>query len=306
MLNNAIARLVPFLPMAIVKRVAQRYIAGETDAAAIRLSRGLERQGFLTTIDILGEDTLTPHQASAAADAYLALMEKMSRSGAPLNVSLKLTQFGLRIDRDLAFHSLRRVLERARALGFFVRIDMEDSEVTDLTLEFHERAREIMDQVGTVLQARLRRTIADASRLAARQANIRLCRGVYKEPPSIAYTRNRNIRESYLETFRILTAGGSKVAVATHDLRLIARIEKDIAARGIPKQQVEFQTLLGVPMGQTLPRLRDQGYAVRIYVPFGQAWLAYSLRRLQENPEIATSVVKGLFKRGRVGVSLGE
>lgn len=300
MLNNAIARLVPFLPMAIVKRVAQRYIAGETDDSAIRLSQGLERQGFLTTIDVLGEDTLTPHQASAAADAYLALMDKMAASGVPLNVSLKLTQFGLRIDPDLAFHSLGRVLERAKALGFFVRIDMEDSEVTDLTLELYERARGITDQVGTVLQARLRRTIDDASRLAAGQANIRLCRGVYKEPPHLAYTRNRDIRESFLESFRILAAGGSKVAVATHDLRLIARIENEISARTIPKQQVEFQTLLGVPMGQTLRRLRNRGYAVRIYVPFGQAWLKYSLRRLRENPEIATAVVKGLFKRDRL------
>lgn len=300
MLNESIAKLVPYLPKPIVKRVAKRYIAGETEAEAVNLVKRLETAGFFATVDILGEDTTTLHQADAASRAYVSLMTALSATGVERNVSLKLTQLGLRVNQSEAFDRLTRVLEKAAADDFFVRIDMEDSSVTDATLDVYRRARERWPRVGAVLQARLRRTPQDAEILASEGAHIRLCRGVYREPDTIAHTTTREIRNAFMETFRILAKGEGVIAVATHDKFLIQRILREIDATHLPKERVEFQSLLGVPIRPLLERLRDDGYKVRLYVPFGRAWLAYSLRRLQENPDMAMAIVKGLFKRGRM------
>ncbi len=300
MLNESIAKLVPYLPKRIVRRVAKRYIAGESEAEAVALAGRLRARGFTTTIDILGEDTTSVTQARAASEAYIALMSALVAAEVERNVSLKLTQFGLRVDEAEAFSALTRVLDKAREEDFFVRIDMEDSSVTDRTLAFHRRARELWPKVGVVLQARLKRTLRDAERLATQGVNVRLCQGVYKEPPEIAHVRKRDIRNAFMETFRILARGDGVIAVATHDLRLIQRILQEIEAARIPRERVEFQSLLGVPIRSALENLRDRGYKVRLYVPFGSAWLAYSLRRLQENPDMAMAIVRGLFRRGRM------
>ena len=304
LLNKTIAKLVPYLPVRLTRQVAARYIAGVHPESALTLAGQLKKEGFETTMDILGEDTTTPDQAEQAGDAYLSLMEMMAASDVPLNVSLKLTQFGLRIDQDLAFNVLNRVLVSAKQKGIFVRIDMEDADVTDMTLAFYERARGITNNVGTVLQARLKRTVDDAVRLAEPGVNIRLCRGVYKENRTIAYYRNPEIHQSFIETFRTLASGGCRVAVATHDLRLIRRIEDEMAFNSFPKENIEFQSLLGVPIGRTLRVLKDKGYRVRIYIPFGEAWFAYSMRRLRENPELATSIIKGFFRRDPLKINL--
>jgi proline dehydrogenase len=300
MLNESIAHLVPYLPKPIVGRVAKRYIAGETVDAAVSLVKQLETRGFTATLDILGEDTTTLSQADEASAAYVSLMDAVTAAGIERNVSLKLTQFGLRIDTDKAFSALTRVLEKAKAENYFVRIDMEDASVTDLTLEFQRRAEKLWPRVGAVLQSKLIRTPMDAEALAERGVNVRLCRGVYRENPAIAHIRTRDIRNAFMETFRILARGSGTIAVATHDIRLIRRILREIEATALPLDRVEFQSLLGVPIRSTLEQLRDDGFKVRLYVPFGSAWLAYSLRRLQENPELATAIVTGLFKRGRM------
>ena len=300
MFGSLVTRLLPVVPQGIVRRVAGRYIAGETPDSAIALAAALAREGFVTTIDVLGEDIVEPAQATATADAYVALMRQMHAAGVERNVSLKLTQLGLRLDEGRAFAELERILAVAELLDSFVRIDMEDSSVTDVTLELYARARRRWHRVGAVLQARLRRTVDDARRLAATGADIRLCKGIYQEPAELAYVEADEIRDAYVAAFEELNGGAARIGIATHDRPLIERVEGVIAERGATSTRLEFQALLGVPIRATLERLRDAGYPVRLYVPFGDEWYAYSVRRLRENPQLAGAIMRGLFSRDRL------
>ena len=297
MFKKTMTRLVPFLPRFLVEKIAARYIAGTTVDEALRVSSGLAARGFVTTLDILGEDTMNEAQATAAVNAYLQLLHRLSDGGAPRNVSVKLTQLGLRLDESLAVENLTTLLVRAKELDAFVRIDMEDASWTDTTLRIHNAVAGKGYNTGTVLQARLKRTRSDAA--ALRNASIRLCKGAYKESPAVAYIRQLDIRRSYMDVFYTLIENGCRVAVATHDLKLISRVKKAVARESIPKDRVEFQSLLGVPIRKTLEALRDEGFVVRLYVPFGDASMSYSLRRLNENPDLATAIVKSLFRRDR-------
>ena len=298
MLNEAIVKLVPFLPPKLVARVARRYIAGETAAEGLALAEKLHRAGYSSTLDVLGEDTLTRTQGADAAADYLHLIEGMKALELSRNISLKLTALGLRLSKDLALENLTTVLTSAKENGVFVRIDMENASVTDITLEMHALARERWARVGTVLQARLKRTVADAAKL--KDANIRLCKGAYKESSDISYTLQRDIRRSYMDTFRTLIEGGAYVGVATHDLRLIERVRREVSAAGIPKSRLEFQSLLGVPIRRVLQSLKAEGYKVRLYVPFGASSLSYSIRRLEENPGLALAIAKSILRRDRI------
>ncbi len=297
MFKKIVSRMVPYLPPRLVERIAARYIAGKSPVEALRVVRALKMRGFVTTLDILGEDTSTLAMADGAVDAYTALLKRLGAAGAPRNVSVKLTQLGLRIDERAAWDNLVRLLEQAKAEEAFVRIDMEDASMTDVTLQFHGRARAAGYNTGTVLQARLRRTRGDASLL--KDASIRLCKGAYKEPASLAFERQVEIRRSYMDVFHKLMDNGCRVAAATHDLKLISRIRKAVELESIPKDRVEFQALLGVPIRSTLEALRDDGFTVRLYVPFGDASMSYSLRRLNENPDLAGAIVKSLFLTDR-------
>jgi proline dehydrogenase len=298
MIAGLVSWMIPMVPRRIVHKVARRYIAGETMESAIELSRELGDREFVTTLDMLGEDIETLDQAREAAAGYRELIGKMAAAGVERNVSIKLSQLGFRLDPVQAFAELRRVLDAAQEHDTFVRFDMEDSSVTDLTIEFYRRAREIWPRVGTVLQSRLRRTVDDARELAAEGANLRLCKGIYREPKSIAYAGRKEIRESYMTCARELMNGSAYLAMATHDIWLIDRLEVEVTQRPVAEQDFEFQALLGVPMRETLARLRDAGHKVRIYVPFGDQWYAYSIRRLKENPQMAGAIARGLFKRG--------
>lgn len=300
MLDRLIAGALPLVPRAVVRRVAGRYIAGDRAEDAIALSARLGRMGFVTTIDQLGEDVVDAAGARAAADGYVALVGAIAAAGVERNVSVKLSQLGLRLDRELALEGLSRLLAAAGAAGFFVRIDMEDSALTDATLGIYDEVRRRWPRVGVVLQARLRRTLDDARAIAAAGGNVRLCKGIYQERPAIAFQGADEIREAYVAALRALIAGGAYVGIATHDLPLIARAEREIAAAAAPRDRVEFQALLGVPMRAELERLRDAGYVVRLYVPYGEEWYAYSLRRLRESPHMAGAIAKGLFKRDRL------
>jgi proline dehydrogenase len=298
MLNKTIVKLVPFLPQQLVLKLARRYIAGETMAEGLALAQRLRRNGYAATLDILGEDTMTRTQASDAASDYIHLIESMRELELSRNVSLKLTALGLRLSPDVALENLKRVLEAAARTDVFVRIDMEDASLSDPTLDLYARAREIWPRVGTVLQSRLKRTVADAARM--RDANIRLCKGAYKESPRISFERQRAIRRSYMEAFRRLIDGGSFVGVATHDAKLIRRVRRHVTLLGIPKDRLEFQSLLGVPIRSLLEELKREGYKVRLYVPFGASSLSYSIRRLEENPGLAFAIVKSIFKQDRI------
>jgi proline dehydrogenase len=304
MLNQIVIWMLPAVPRPIVHQVAGRYIAGDTREKAIELIRALSQRGYHVTVDQLGEDTVHLDQARAATAEYVQLMEALATAGVERNISLKLTQFGLRLDQTIAFDQVKRLLDIAAQHDFFVRIDMEDSTVTDLTLDFYHRAKQIYPRVGTVLQSRLLRTVEDARQLAAEGANIRLCKGIYKEPASVAHTRMRDINDAFVAAARVLMDGPSHVALATHDVPLVNRLKEEIGVRPAEvRAKLEFQALLGVPVRRTLEQLMGEGYLVRLYVPYGREWYAYSVRRLKENPDMAMAIAKSLFSRNRVDAS---
>jgi proline dehydrogenase len=304
MVNQLVIWILPVIPRPVVHRVAGRYIAGDTREKAIALIRSLTERGYRVTVDQLGEDTVHLDQARQAAAEYVELIDDLAAAGVERDVSLKLTQFGLRIDRDVAFDQLKRVLDAAARHDFFVCIDMEDSSVTDLTLEFFHRARQIWPRLGTVLQSRLYRTVEDARQLAAAGAHVRLCKGIYREPASIAHTKMRDINDAFVQAAKILLDGPAYAALATHDVPLIARLREEIDVRPPEvRANLEFQALLGVPVRRTLERLKADGFVVRLYVPYGREWYAYSVRRLKENPAMAMAIAKSLFSRNRVDAS---
>lgn len=297
MFSRIIARMLPIVPRGIVEKVAGRYIAGETIEEAVLAALRLKDKGFSSTIDFLGEDIDSIVQANTIVQSYIELMQEIEKAGVSRNVSLKLSSLGLRIDQELAFEELRILLHEASNRNFFIRLDMEDSLVTDSTIDIFQQAVAIWPKIGTVLQARLKRTRKDAGYLSGLGKNIRLCKGIYLESPDNAFMSEKDIRKSYLDSFHTLIDNGSYVAIATHDITLITRIESEIEMRSIAKNRFEFQVFLGVPVQSTIYHLRDKGYKVRIYIPFGKEWYAYSIRRLKENPGIARAVIKGLFSR---------
>jgi proline dehydrogenase len=301
-LSELIAKVLPHVPPQIVGIVARRYIAGETQREAIDVSGKLAKQGFTSTMDILGEDTTTMDQAADAAKAYIKLIEGMAKADVERNISLKLTAFGLRIDEAQCFEEVKKVIEVAAEHDFFVRIDMEDSSVTDVTLDIYRRALKIWPKTGTVLQARLKRTADDARELAEAGANIRLCKGIYKEPADIAYTDDADICDAFVEAARYLLNDKAYVGLATHDLKLIDQLKEEITSRDADPAHFEFQALIGVPIRTALEELKQSGYKVRLYVPFGTEWYAYSVRRLEENPQMAMTIAMSLLNRDQIDI----
>ena len=295
--ERLIARTLPYAPRPLVGRVARRYIAGDTIADALACVRTLHAQGIGATVAVLGEDVTDEAETQAIVDEYVALIDALADAGVGANVSLKLTSVGLDLSPELCRAQLATVLDRAAARDMFVRIDMEGSSTTDATLELwrelHEAGR---DGVGVVLQAMLRRTIADARALTAEAAPVRVCKGIYREPAAIAFQDPEAVRASYLETVRALLAGGSRVALATHDDRLAERAWALVDELGA-QDRVEQQMLLGVR-----ERMRGElvaaGRPLRVYVPYGPRWYEYSLRRLQENPQIAGHVARATLGLG--------
>jgi len=297
-LNHLIVRALPLVPTPIVRRVASRYVAGETLEEAVRVVRRLNAEGCLATLDVLGEDTTRLEEAGDAVAQYERALEAIAAEGLEANVSVKLTALGLKLDPAYCRTAFARIVAAARARENFVRIDMEDSSVTEETIRIFLECRGRGEPVGLVLQAYLRRTAADADRAADVHANVRVCKGIYLEPPRIAYQDREEIRESYAATVKTLLARGCYVGIATHDPPLVERALATLAALRVPREGYEFQMLLGVA-SDLRRRLVGAGHRLRVYVPYGRSWQAYSVRRLKENPAIAGHVVKSLWKRGR-------
>jgi proline dehydrogenase len=281
LLDKTIVRLLPAVPRPVVRRLSARYIAGPELADARRVVAELNAQGKVATVDVLGEEIVNPSEARAIARSYLEVLDAFDADGLDANVSVKLTALGLKLDPALARENVRTIAKR----GTFVRIDMEDSSTTDATLDLYRDLRaEGVANLGVVLQATLKRTVADARDLAG--ANVRLCKGIYLEPPEVAFTDFDAIRANFVRTLHELLDGGAYVGVATHDEWLVEQALQAVRERGLEPHQYEFQMLLGVGT-----RLGDEliaaGHRLRIYVPFGSHWYEYSLRRLQENPKVA-------------------
>ena len=285
--DRALVRMLPAVPRPLVQKLSERYIAGPELKDARETVRSVNAEGKLATIDVLGEEITNETEAAAIVRAYLDVFADIEHYGLDSNVSVKLTALGLNLDYDVCRANLRVVVEDAASRGNFVRIDMEDSSTTDNTLRLYRELREQgHDNVGVVLQAMLRRTHDDAASLADLKPSVRICKGIYVEPPELAYQEFDEVRASYVRALEASLDAGSYVGIATHDEWLLDEGRRLVAERGLSRDEYEFQMLLGVR-----PRLGDElvreGHRLRIYVPFGRHWYAYSLRRLQENPKIA-------------------
>ncbi len=295
LLDRAIAGALPLVPKPVVKRVAGRYIAGETPEQALVAAAGMNRQGFRATLDILGEHIRKLEQAAEAVDTYLHLLGEIDRRRLDANISLKLTQLGLKLDAAACLDNIDRLARRAKELNNFVRIDMEDSSCTTDTLRVYRALRKDHENVGIVIQAYLRRTMDDVQSLEDLRPNCRLCKGVYVEPPSIAFKEMREINHHYIAVLERLLRNGSYVGIATHDPFIVNEALRLIRELNLPPTAYEFQMLLGV--GERLrDRILAEGHKLRVYIPFGHEWYAYSVRRLRENPRLAGYVLRAMLR----------
>ena len=296
LLDRAIVRVLPAVPRRVVRRLSDRYIAGAELADAVAVVRELNAAGKKATLDVLGEEVVSAEEALAIRDEYELAMTTIEAEGLDANVSVKPTGLGLAVDPELCAESVRALARIAAGHGRFVRMDMEDSSTTTATLDLYRRLRaDGHDNVGIVLQAMLRRTLDDVAELAGLDPNVRVCKGIYVEPPEIAYQGDEAIRFNFVQTISALWASGAKVAVATHDDELVAKALELIREGGLGFERYEFQLLLGV-RGELADELVAGGHTVRIYVPYGQKWYEYSLRRLQENPKIAGYVARDTLR----------
>ena len=296
--NRFLVRVLKFFPKSFVWLFSRRYVAGKSLEAGVEKTRELNAQHICATMDVLGEDIYTLDEAEAEKQECLRVLEAQKTHRLDANLSLKLTSLGLRIDKETCFANVRAIVERAGKLGNFVRIDMEDSSTTDDTLEIYRRLRREFDNVGAVIQAYLKRSGDDVQRLIDEGiAHLRLCKGIYVEPSEIAYQDRQRVRDAFMELVEMMLASRSYVGIATHDKVLVDRSLAMIAQRGVDGKDYEFQMLLGVTE-KLRGTLVSQGHRMRVYVPYGEKWYAYSMRRLKENPQMAGHIVKNLFIRG--------
>ncbi len=293
--DRAVVRVLPAVPRSIVRRVAAPYIAGSTLDDARRVVAALNAEGMRATVDVLGEEIARPDEAEAIARAYGDALAAITEDGLEANISIKLTGFGLKLDEGLCRDLVYGLVADAGERGTFVRLDMEDSSTTDATLELYRALRaDGHDGVGVVLQAALRRTLSDIEALAPLEPSVRLCKGIYVEPPSVAYQGFDEVRSSFVACLDALLESAGPVAIATHDEWLIERAVERVD--GVAPGRYEMQMLLGV-RGDRARQLVAGGHPLRIYVPYGKQWYEYSLRRLQENPKVAGYVAKDVLSR---------
>ncbi len=298
MLNRLLVSLMPLAPRFIIKMISKQYIAGDDSAAAIATCLKLKSHWFLTTLDILGESIFNESQANASRDEYLQLISEVAHSDIDKNISLKPTALGLGIAEDLALNNITEIIAKAEQAGVFIRIDMEDSPHTTKTIKIHDHLKQKYSNLGTVIQAYMRRSLDDVKALATQGSNLRICKGIYKESVDIAFHDPEEIRANYLSLIEEMLTQGAYVGIATHDPVLIDASLALISKLNISPEKYEFQALLGVPITKRLQELRQAGHRVRIYVPFGSEWYAYSSRRLKENPDMAGYILKNMFVRG--------
>jgi proline dehydrogenase len=293
--NQLILSAIQFLPKPLVKRFAMRYIAGEEIDDAVRVVRAVNSMNMMGTVDVLGENVLMREESLAAVRECEEALHSINKNHLDSNLSIKLTQFGLRIDKEFCYSNVKRLLEIASGYNHFVRIDMEDSSTTGETLELYRRlCSEGFENLGVVIQANMRRSEKDIEPLISMRANIRLCKGAYLEPEPIAFQAKEEIRLNFLKLLKSLLKRKGYVGIATHDDFLIAGAYQYIQKMNLQKSDYEFQMLYGVRS-----KLRDQivsdGHRLRLYVPFGHHWYGYSMRRFKENPQMVRYVFRALF-----------
>ena len=275
---------------------ARRFVAGESVAEAIAAARRIEAAGMRHTLDFLGESVATMSEADRATRAYLATINEIAAAGIGRNLSLKLTQLGLTVDRATCVDNLRRILDGAAPHDFFVRIDMEDSRYTQLAFDIFETLwQQGYRSAGIVVQSYLPRTLEDVRRMNALGARVRLVKGAYREPRRVAYQSKAQVDASFVEIMRLLLGEGTFPAIATHDPAMLEATRAFAAERGIAPDRYEFQMLYGVRR-DLQAQLAAQGYGMRVYIPFGQEWFPYFMRRLGERPANIGFVLRSVMR----------
>lgn len=303
MFNKTIAKLLPYMPQRFVWVFSKRYVAGQTLDDAIKACKELNAHGIMTTLDVLGEFITTLGEAEQNKKEYLSVIETAQVNKIDGNYSLKPTMFGLLLDKEACYQHIREIVKKAADNNNFVRVDMEDSQCTDLEIELYRKLKdEFPKNVGLVIQAYMKRTLNDLKNLLDIHSdgvplNYRLCKGIYNEPKEIAYKQYDEINQHYLDDLEFMFQNKIYPGIATHDKPLVDGAYKLIEKYNVPKDKYEFQMLLGVT-----PDLRqsilDNGHRMRVYVPYGTKWFAYCTRRLKENPAMAGMIIKALFVRG--------
>jgi proline dehydrogenase len=297
-INSLIVKFVQILPKPIVGFFSRKYIAGETLQAGIDLVKKLNSKGIHATMDVLGESVKNKEEAITAKNLALEVLEAIEKNKLMANLSIKPTQMGLAIDENFAYEQVLELVKKAAEYKNFVRIDMEDSPFTDKTINLYKRIYKQYKNVGIVIQSYMKRSYDDVLILNKIGTNYRLCKGIYVEPPSIAYKDKQAVRENYLKLLDAMFKDGNYVGIATHDKVLIDAAYKRIKEQNIPKDKFEFQMLLGV-REDLRDKINNDGYKIRIYVPFGKDWYAYSVRRLKENPSMAGHIAKSFLTFGK-------
>jgi proline dehydrogenase len=286
------------MPKNIVGFFSRKYIAGETLEDGINVVKQLNAKGIYATMDVLGEAVKNKEESIDAKNKAMEVLDAIEKHKLMANLSIKPTQMGLLIDEEFAYQQILELVKRAHEINNFVRIDMEDSSTTDMTINLYKRIYQQYKNVGVVIQAYLKRSFDDVVVLNKLGTNYRLCKGIYVEPASIAIKDRQAIRENYLKILKQMFIDGNYVGIATHDKYLIDEAYKMIRGMNIPKDKFEFQMLLGV-REDLRDKINNDGYKIRIYVPFGKDWYAYSVRRLKENPSIAGHIVKSFLTFGK-------
>jgi proline dehydrogenase len=296
LIDQAVVGLLPLVPKPVVRRFAGRYIAGDDIGSAIRSVQDLNGRGMMATLDVLGEFITRTDEAEATCRAYEEALLAIERERLDSNISVKLTAMGLLLDAEYCFGLVRRLCASAAARGNFVRIDMEDSSCTTRTLDIYRRLRgEGVDNVGVVLQAYMRRSMKDIADLLPLRPSVRVCKGIYVEPKEVAFQEHDEVNANFKLMVETLLGNGCYVGIATHDEELVQAGQLTVKKLGLRLTAYEFQMLLGV-REELRGSIVKAGHRLRVYVPYGAQWYAYSVRRLKENPRIAGYVFQNILK----------
>ncbi len=298
LVNQAIVRTVTLMPKSVVGIFSRKYIAGETLEDGINTVKQLNSKGIYATLDVLGESIQNREEAVTYKLEAIKVLESIHTQKLKANLSIKPTQMGLNIDTEFAYQQIKEIVAKAKEIDSFVRIDMEDSSTTDKTFEVYKKIYQEYKNLGVVIQAYLKRSLDDVIILNKLGTNYRLCKGIYVEPATIAIKDRQAIRDNFMTILKQMFMDGNYVGIATHDKYLIDESYKLIRELNIPKDKFEFQMLLGV-REDLRDKINKDGYKIRIYVPFGKEWYAYSIRRLKENPSIARHIVKSFLTFGK-------
>ena len=294
LINYLIIQIIPFLPKIFVRLVASPYIAGITDDEMLANVKKLNNKGYDVAIDILGEHVSTKEEATEITKRYANLYDRIALQNLNANLSIKLTHIGQDLGYDLVEHNLMTLVSAAKKHNNFLRLDMENSPYTSETINLYKKAFENYSNVGIVLQAYMHRSMDDINTLSNEMFNVRICKGIYIENENIAYSDYQKIRDNYIELVQRALIKGSYVGIASHDEYLIDKLYTWIKKNKISTSKYEFQILHGVPMEKKLQQLIKEGNKVRVYVPYGDNWYDYSIRRLKENPKMAGYIIKNL------------